>query len=194
MTISCNINNQPSIPNHATKPRDQQEKTLIFDANAFLNQSHIPPQFVWPDDEKPTPHPPELHATIVDLSGFLSGDPIAANKAAEMVRQACKEQGFFMVVNHGVDKGFITNARRYMDSFFEQPLEVKQRAQRRLGEHCGYASSFIGRFSSKLPWKETLSFEYSAKEGTSHIVEDYFCNTLGQDFAHIGYAKSTVTG
>ncbi|KAL0322154.1 UNVERIFIED_CONTAM: Gibberellin 20 oxidase 1 [Sesamum calycinum] len=104
-----------------------------------------------------------------------------------MVDQACKHHGFFLVVNHGIDARLITDAHRYMDDFFEQPLEKKQRAQRKLGEHCGYASSFTGRFSSKLPWKETLSFEYSAEKGSSHIVEDYFCRTLGEDFSNLGY-------
>ncbi|MBA0757983.1 hypothetical protein Gotri_021026, partial [Gossypium trilobum] len=37
-------------------------------------------------------------------------------------------------------------------------LSEKQKAKRKVGESYGYASSFVGRFSSKLPWKETLSF------------------------------------
>lgn len=153
----------------------------------FLHRSHIPPQFIWPDHEKPSSDPPELHAPLVDLGGFLAGEPAALAKAAELVGEQCRKHGFFIVVNHGVDADLIADAHRHMDDFFEQPLEEKKRAERKLGEHCGYASSFTGRFSSKLPWKETLSFEYSAEKGSSHIVEDYFCRTVGQDFAHLGY-------
>ncbi|KAK4385654.1 Gibberellin 20 oxidase 1-D [Sesamum angolense] len=170
----------------ATKHKNQQEEALIFDASVILHQSHIPLQFIWPDDEKPRPNPLELHVPLIDLTGFLVGDPVASARAADMVGQACKHHGFFLVVNHGVDARLITDAHRYMDDFFEQPLEKKQRAQRKLGEHCGYASSFTGRFSSELPWKETLSFEYSAEKGSSHIVEDYFCRTLGEDFSNLG--------
>ncbi|MFQ6652237.1 hypothetical protein Gotur_024196 [Gossypium turneri] len=46
----------------------------------------------------------------------------------------------------------------YMDRFFSLQLSEKQKAKRKVGESYGYASSFVGRFSSKLPWKETLSF------------------------------------
>ncbi|KAH0707224.1 hypothetical protein KY290_011781 [Solanum tuberosum] len=51
-------------------------------------------------------------------------------------------------------------------------------SQRKICEHCGHASSFTGRFSSELPWKETLYLRYSAKEDSSHIVEEYFQRTL----------------
>lgn len=151
-----------------------------------LHQSHIPPQFIWPDPEKPSLHPPELHTPLVDLGGFLAGEPGASSEAAELVGKACREHGFFQVANHGVDARLIGDAHRYMDRFFEQPLEEKKRrAERKIGEHCGYSSSFFGRFSSKLPWKETLSFEYCAEK--AHGVEDYFCTSVGQDFAHLGY-------
>ncbi|KAG8390936.1 hypothetical protein BUALT_Bualt01G0135400 [Buddleja alternifolia] len=158
-------------------------KTIIFDSSIIQHQSNIPPQFIWPHHERPSAaNPPELHVPLVNIGNFLSGD----TTATELVDEACRKHGFFLVVNHGVDARLISDAHRYMDDFFEQPLEYKQRAQRKVGEHCGYASSFTGRFSSKLPWKETLSFEYSAKKGSSHIVEDFFEKNLGQHFAHIG--------
>ncbi|KAH0637933.1 hypothetical protein KY290_036347 [Solanum tuberosum] len=91
-----------------------------------------------------------------------------------------------MLVNHRVDSNLISKAHRYMDTFFDMPLSEKQKAQRKIGEHCGYASSFTGRFSSKLPWKETLSLRYTAKENSSHIVEEYFQRTLGESFNNLG--------
>lgn len=90
------------------------------------------------------------------------------------------------MVNHGVDAELITKAHEFMDLFFGMKLEEKQRAERKVGEHCGYANSFIGRFSSKLPWKETLSFRYSAHAHSSTLVEDYFLNALGEDFRTVG--------
>ncbi|KAL1531465.1 gibberellin-44 dioxygenase [Salvia divinorum] len=180
MTISCMIASEPSTPQSAAK------KPLVFDAKQLQHQTNIPPQFIWPDDERPSADPPELEVPLVDLRGFLSGDPAAARRASALVGEACREHGFFLVVNHGVDAALISDAHRRMDDFFLQPLQEKQRAGRKLGEHCGYASSFTGRFSAKLPWKETLSFEYSAKSGDARIVEDYFTNTLGDDFTHLG--------
>ncbi|XP_075493285.1 gibberellin 20 oxidase 1-D-like [Primulina tabacum] len=165
---------------------DEQGESLVFDASLLQHQSNIPSQFVWPDHEKPSANAPELNVPLIDLGGFLSGDPIASTKASELVGEACRKHGFFLVVNHGINPKLISDAHHYMDCFFEQPLHEKQRAQRKLGEHCGYASSFTGRFSSKLPWKETLSFHYSAEEESSHVVEEYFQGTLGDDFLHLG--------
>ena len=155
------------------------------------HQTNIPQQFIWPDHEKPSLKSPELHVPILDLGGFLSGDPTSLAKASKLVDEACKKHGFFLVVNHGVDANLIANALRGLDKFFELPLHEKQKAQRKLGEHFGYASSFTGRFSSKLPWKETLSFGFSPNEGDySESVEEYFCKKLGEDFKHLGYEKN----
>lgn len=164
-----------------------EKKPLIFDASHMKRESNIPTQFIWPDHEKPCAVAQDLPVPLIDLMGFLSGDPLAAQQAAKLVGEACQSYGFFLVVNHGVDANLISNAHRYMDTFFELPLSEKQKAQRKIGEHCGYASSFTGRFSSKLPWKETLSFQYSGGENSSHIVEEYFLRTLGESFNHLGY-------
>lgn len=152
-------------------------------------QSNIPQQFIWPDHEKPSLKSPELHVPVLDLGDFLSGDPIALAQASKLVDEACKKHGFFLVMNHGVNANLIANAHHGLDKFFKQPLHEKQIVQRKLGEHFGYASSFIGRFSSKLPWKETLSFGFSPNEGDSKIVEDYFHEKLGEEFVHLGYEK-----
>ncbi|KAL8229758.1 hypothetical protein R6Q57_014658 [Mikania cordata] len=80
-----------------------------------------------------------------------------------------------------------------MDLFFGMPLLEKQRAERKVGEYWGYASSFTNRFSSKLPWKETLSFRYSGEPQCSNLVQDYCLNVMGEDFRHFGkIAKNIV--
>ncbi|GFP87705.1 gibberellin 20 oxidase 1-d [Phtheirospermum japonicum] len=180
------------MPHSPKKSKDEHKKSIIFDATLLKSQSNIPPQFIWPDHEKPCDNSPELDVPLIDLSGFLSGNPIDSARAAELVGEACRKHGFFLVVNHGVDTSLISEAHHYMDNFFMQPLPEKEKAQRKLGEHCGYASSFTGRFSSKLPWKETLSFEYRAQEGSS--VQDYFQRTLGEDFAQLGKVYQDYCG
>ncbi|XP_027115027.1 gibberellin 20 oxidase 1-D-like [Coffea eugenioides] len=175
----------PSPTKNETK---DEQKSLVFDASFLQNQSHIPHEFIWPDHEKPCPEPPPmLHVPCVDLNGFLSADPLAVSTTTQLVRQACLEHGFFLVVNHGVDSQLLKAAHKSMDFFFDKPLEEKQRVQRKLGDHCGYASSFTNRFSSKLPWKETLSFRFCADDQqASNIVESYFLNAMGEDYREFG--------
>ncbi|KAK7380215.1 hypothetical protein VNO78_32719 [Psophocarpus tetragonolobus] len=188
MAIECMTNIQPmSQPQkHHLQDRQEDETPLVFDASLLRHQLNLPKQFIWPDEEKPCINAPELVVPLIDLGGFFSGDPVATMEAARVVGEACRKHGFFLVVNHGIDARLISHAHSYMDDFFEVPLSQKQRAQRKTGEHCGYASSFTGRFSSKLPWKETLSFQYSAEENSSTIVKDYLCNTLGNEFEQFG--------
>ncbi|GER26407.1 gibberellin 20 oxidase 2 [Striga asiatica] len=161
-----------------------QQEHFSFDASVLKNLPHIPAQFIWPDHDKPCPHPPPaLDVPPIDLGAFLSGDPDSVSRAVRLVDRACRKHGFFLVVNHGIDKGLLERAHRGTDSFFTKPLKEKERALRRPGDHCGYASSFTNRFSSNLPWKETLSFGYTAGQAT---VERYFSDTMGGDYAEFG--------
>ncbi|XP_073141138.1 gibberellin 20 oxidase 1-D-like [Henckelia pumila] len=164
-----------------------ENKPFIFDASILQHQSQIPPQFVWPDHEKPCSEPPPiLDVPPIDLGGFLSGDPEAVSNAARLVDQACRKHGFFLVINHGIDLKLIEEAHKGIDLFFGNSLEEKENALRKPGDHCGYASSFANRFSSKLPWKETLSFRYSADPRLSNIVQSYFLKLMGEDYMTFG--------
>ncbi|TQD70730.1 hypothetical protein C1H46_043736 [Malus baccata] len=207
MAVECMI--KPSSLQTMTQPpspktqqtqqhKEDDQKPLVFDASVFRYQTEIPSQFIWPDHEKPCKNTPELQVALIDLGGFLSGDKEAVAKASQLVGEACQKHGFFLIVNHGVDNKLIADAHCYMDDFFGMPLSEKQRAERKAGESCGYASSFTGRFSSKLPWKETLSFSYSAEKGSTNFIQDYFCDKMGEEFKEFGrvyqdYCKAMST-
>ncbi|KAJ0971052.1 hypothetical protein J5N97_019011 [Dioscorea zingiberensis] len=167
-----------------TKQQPPPPPLMVFDANILSQKLDIPSQFIWPEEDKPTPDAcEELPLPLVDLKAFLSGDPKSMSDVSRIVGESCERHGFFQVINHGVDSDLLADAHLCMDSFFSMSLKEKQRAQRLPGESCGYASSFTGRFSSKLPWKETLSFRFSR---SPNVVHDYFLLTLGHDFRHFG--------
>ncbi|KAK9070351.1 hypothetical protein SSX86_010753 [Deinandra increscens subsp. villosa] len=186
MAIDCIIKNPPTM----CSPKEHKEnpqRSLVFDASVLQYETDMPQQFIWPDHEKPNfQKSKELDVPMLDLEDFLSGRSSSIKEASNLVREACENHGFFLVVNHGVEASLISDAQRFMDTFFELPLSEKQRAQRKVGESCGYASSFTERFSSKLPWKETLSFQFSAEENSSNIVNNYFKNTMGEKLAPLG--------
>ncbi|KAL7605756.1 gibberellin 20 oxidase 2 [Lactuca sativa] len=178
----------PSPSRLPKKETNFRNNPFIFDASFLQNETSIPQQFMWPEDEKPhldLPLP-QLRVPPIDLNDFLTGDSLAVCNAAQLVDAACREHGFFQVVNHGIDQRLINEAHKIMDLFFGMPLLEKQKAQRKVGEYCGYASSFTNRFSSKLPWKETLSVRYSADPLSSNLVQDYFLKVMGEDFSYLG--------
>ncbi|KAG0473099.1 hypothetical protein HPP92_014956 [Vanilla planifolia] len=170
----------------STKSPSPQALPLVFDAAEMSRLAEIPPQFVWPEDEKPRPDArEELALPLIDHGSFISGQPEALEEIASLIDEACSTHGFFQVVNHGIDLSLLTEAHRCTNAFFSgRPLREKQRALRKPGESCGYASSFTARFSSKLPWKETFSFRFSPSSPS--VVLDYFVAVLGEDFGYFG--------
>ncbi|KAL2337412.1 hypothetical protein Fmac_011858 [Flemingia macrophylla] len=177
----------PSVvvaPQNTTENVTEGEK-LDYDGPLMTNQPNIPTQFVWPDHEKPTLSAPKLHMPPIDMKGFLSGYPEIVSTVCAQVNEACRKHGFFLVINHGVDTKIIAKVHKLIDEFFSMELPDKQKIQRKVGEPCGYANSFIGRFSSKLPWKETLSFQY-LDDKSIKSVEDYFVKVLGEDYREFG--------
>ncbi|KAL8140318.1 hypothetical protein V2J09_006339 [Rumex salicifolius] len=160
---------------------------MAFDSSVLRQQAEIPEEFVWPEHEKPDLDAGELVVPVVDMA--------AGAKASRVVDEACRKHGFFLVANHGVDPELVRAAHRSLDDFFGLPLAVKRHVRRDLGEHCGYSDSFTGRFHSKLPWKETLSFRFTPQgeeAGHARVVEDYFVNSIGPDFAEQGDNESVM--
>lgn len=139
---------------------------IVFDASILQHATTIPSPFIWPDDEKPMPDPPVLRVPPIDIGEVLSGDPLQVAKAISHVDEACKRHGYFLVVNHGVDPSLLARALELNGIFFRMPLDLKQKGR-------SFASSFPNRFTSKLPWKETLTFLYSSDSNTLNIDQNY---------------------
>lgn len=154
------------------------------DSSFFKKQPNIPREFIWAKGEVGHAHE-ELREPVVDLEGFFSGDEVATQHAAMLVRSACLNHGFFQVINHRVDPHLITVAHDHMEAFFKLPWSKKLRAQRKPGSLWGYSGAHADRFSLKLPWKETLSFGFH-ENGSESVVEDFFKSTLGEEFEQTG--------
>ncbi|KAF5943127.1 hypothetical protein HYC85_020769 [Camellia sinensis] len=93
----------PSPPPRPSSPLLNHPKPPVFDASLLKHELNIPPQFIWPDHEKPSLHePPPLIVPPIDLGAFLSGDPLSVTTATRLVDEACKKHGFFLVINHGL--------------------------------------------------------------------------------------------
>ncbi|KAG6513496.1 hypothetical protein ZIOFF_023826 [Zingiber officinale] len=156
---------------------------VYFDSSSLRKQTRIPKAFVWPRSDRQVAIE-ELDAPVVDLHGFLHGDEASTRRAAELVRLACERHGFFQVTNHGVAEQRVRDAMDCTDAFFKLQLPDKLRARRKPGSLWGYSGAHADRFSSKLPWKETLSFGHH--DSDESIVVDYFASTMGKSFDRMG--------
>ncbi|KAK9265338.1 hypothetical protein L1049_027253 [Liquidambar formosana] len=163
-------------------PLEHKDKN---DASFLQKQFNIPIEFIWPKGDVGRAHE-ELREPVVDLEGFFRGDDLATQRAAKLVRAACSSHGFFQVTNHGVNPGLISLAHDHMDAFFKLPMSQKLKSRRKPGCMWGYSGAHVDRFSSKLPWKETLSFGFHENGADPAVVLDFFKSSLGKDFQHTG--------
>jgi gibberellin 20-oxidase len=164
--------------------KDETDAPVLY--SSFLQkQANMPTEFIWPIGDL-VHNQDELKEPLIDLDGFLKGDERATADAAELVRTACLNHGFFQVINHGVDIGLIHAAHEEIDKIFKLPLDKKLSTRRKPGDVSGYSGAHAHRYSSKLPWKETFSFGYHGDDDSVPLVVDYFKSVLGKDFEHTG--------
>ncbi len=62
---------------------------------------------------------------LIDVSGFLAGEPGAARRAAEQLRFAFENVGFYYLAGHGVPQALIDTAYAEAARFHALPLEKK---------------------------------------------------------------------
>lgn len=161
-----------------------QTNRAPIDSSFLQKQTHVPSGFLWPEADLVAAQQ-ELNAPLIDLEGFFKGDDVATENAAKLIRASCLSHGFFQVTNHGVDSGLIKLADDHLDQFFHLPVSEKLRIMRTPGSPWGYSGSHSDRYSTKLPWKETLSFGFH-KNGSETVVVDFFNSRLGDDFEETG--------
>jgi isopenicillin N synthase-like dioxygenase len=74
--------------------------------------------------ETPTP---QVTIPVINVSGYLAGDPEATHACAAELRSACENQGFLQVVGHSVPAA---TQKKFLDAiakFFALPLEEKEK-------------------------------------------------------------------
>src|SRR3954463_10739946 len=70
---------------------------------------------------------PTVTIPIINVSGYLAGDPKATAACAAELREACENQGFLQVVGHSVPEA---TQKKFLDAiakFFALPLEEKEK-------------------------------------------------------------------
>ncbi|OMO84729.1 Oxoglutarate/iron-dependent dioxygenase [Corchorus capsularis] len=179
--MECSYSNNPLMSQK--KPNSLLTSEAKNDQQPILRpESDIPSQYIWPDHEKPCFDAPELEVPTIDMTVLSSGDPLAISKAAELVNEVCKKHGLFTVSNHGVDSGLLRRAVEHMNFFFGLKVSDKKKAKGEIS--YGYENSIASRFSSKLPWVESLAFRYCPD--VQDIVVDYLVNVFGEDMRQFG--------
>jgi len=83
-------------------------------------------------------HSPHTEIPIIDISSLLTPD-YKPDSTSKEIGDACRDMGFFYVVNHGISKAHREEVFRESKAFFQSPLEKKNEISSRGYDHyAGY--------------------------------------------------------
>ncbi|KAK6917260.1 Isopenicillin N synthase-like, Fe(2+) 2OG dioxygenase domain [Dillenia turbinata] len=117
--------------------------------------TNIPPRYIRADDDRPivvfdgasTPPVP-----VIDLQRLLHEDPM--NFELEKLHSACKEWGFFQIVNHGVNAFLLEKFKTEIGDFFKLPYEEKKKLWQQPDNLQGFGQLFVVSEEQKLDWSD----------------------------------------
>ncbi|KAG7955756.1 hypothetical protein I3843_11G088000 [Carya illinoinensis] len=115
-------------------------------ALASNNLKEIPPKYLWP----------EMEYEVIDL-GKLSGHQFTSPEdELEKLHLACRDWGFFQLINHGVPEELIEQMKTDTEDFFKLPLEEKKAYAQLPNNIEGYGQAFVVSEDQKLDWGDML--------------------------------------
>ncbi|KAL1359894.1 hypothetical protein HN51_005233 [Arachis hypogaea] len=144
-----------SIPSRYIKPRSQRPTTTNTNTNTT---SVAYPQVSQTEDDHSDVN---INIPVIDLQSLSSGEDIALQEETlQRVAEACREWGFFQVVNHGVSHELMRNARELWREFFDQPYELKEEYANSPNTYEGYGSRLGVSKGAILDWSDYFFLHY----------------------------------
>ncbi|KAL4297143.1 hypothetical protein GQ457_12G024310 [Hibiscus cannabinus] len=109
---------------------------------------HVPPQYVRTDEDSPIVSHTNLSSqvSVIDMEKLSSGDEL------EQLHYACKEWGFFQLINHGVSSSLVERMKMEVQELFNLPMEEKKKLWQKPDEIEGFGHAFVMSEEQKLNW------------------------------------------
>ncbi|RZC50088.1 hypothetical protein C5167_018509 [Papaver somniferum] len=93
---------------------------------------------------------------VIDLQNLQSREPVIEKLELDRLHSACKEWGFFQLLNHGVDASLMDNVRSEIRGFFNLPIIDKMKYGQKDGDEEGFGQHFIVSEDQKLDWVDAF--------------------------------------
>ncbi|KAJ9564870.1 hypothetical protein OSB04_000836 [Centaurea solstitialis] len=113
----------------------------------------VPSRYVRPHHGPPTISrllPAMTEVPIIDMQRLASKD--SCNDELEKLHLACKDWGFFQMVNHGVSCSLLDKVKEETQEFFNLPMEKKKNFWQDAGDLQGFGQVFVVSEEQKLDW------------------------------------------
>ncbi|KAL0723689.1 hypothetical protein Bca4012_038288 [Brassica carinata] len=129
----------------------------------------VPPRYVQSDQDKSGVTDGSgllLEIPIIDMKRLCSSTAMDSHSEVQKLDLACKDYGFFQLVNHGIDPSFLDKTKLETHGFFNLPMEEKKKFWQQPDEMEGFGQAFVLSEDQKLDWadmfRDTLEM-YSAQ-------------------------------
>ncbi|XP_014523727.2 protein SRG1-like [Vigna radiata var. radiata] len=119
------------------------------------NPLQVPERYVRSNEElEKIKHMPHLSSEVpvIDLALLSCGNKDELFK----LDVACKEWGFFQIVNHGVKKELVQKMKDAAAEFFELPIEEKKKYAMESNDIQGYGQAYVVSEEQILDWYDAL--------------------------------------
>jgi len=123
----------------------------------------IPERYVKPLLQRPSVNPTtsnDVNIPVIDLARLYGDDHALRATILDQISIACREWGFFQVINHGVSPQLMDRAREVWRQFFHSPMEVKQAYANTPKTYEGYGSRLGVEKGAILDWSDYYFLHY----------------------------------
>ncbi|KAK6264531.1 hypothetical protein SCA6_019965 [Theobroma cacao] len=115
----------------------------------------VPSRYLRSTDEDPAPflsnaNSSLLQVPVIDMQKLSSKH--LKDSESEKLHHACKEWGFFQLINHGVSTALVENVKLGIQEFFNLPMEEKKKFWQKPDEIEGFGQAFVVSEEQKLDW------------------------------------------
>ncbi|KAM6552271.1 hypothetical protein CsatB_002079 [Cannabis sativa] len=122
---------------------------------AKLPLLHLPPRYSHCFQQSPINSNDPLSIPsipIIDLHRL--GTTEFTDSEVQRLHSACREWGFFQVINHGISTSLLDKFRTEVENFFKLPYEEKKRLWQQPDNHEGFGQLFVVSEEQKLDWSD----------------------------------------
>ncbi|MFS7989534.1 putative (S)-norcoclaurine synthase [Helianthus anomalus] len=113
----------------------------------------VPPRYTRPDQDSPiisSPTSSRPQLPIIDMERLSS--KCYVHSEIEKLHLACRDWGFFQLINHEVSYELLEKLKKETREFFMLPLEEKRKYAQKLGDAEGFGQAFVISEEQKLDW------------------------------------------
>ncbi|KAM7271693.1 hypothetical protein ACFE04_030907 [Oxalis oulophora] len=142
---------QDHWPEPIVRVQDLSENCNLEIPNRYIKQPELRPSH---EDEV------DVNIPIIDMSGLNGDDKNAHLNILEQISIACREWGFFQVVNHGIAPELMDATRESWRDFFHLPMEDKEIYANSPKTYEGYGSRLGVAKGATLDWSDYYFLHY----------------------------------